>query len=504
MTIIEFITSKTLFPQRSIVNTLNLFNEDATVPFIARYRKELTGNLDEVAIGEIQKYKTEFEIFEKRKKSILKLLHASDELTPDLKQKIESAATLVELEDLYLPFKKSKKTKADVAKENGLEPLAKLIFEQKDLDVFSEAKKYVRGNINNQEEALQGAKDIVAEWINQDASLRSKLRSFFLRTSFIETKVKKKEETKDEAQKYKQYFEWSESIKKIPSHRLLAILRAENESVLKTKIAVDNDEAIRIISRVFLKPKKSTARNLFEEAIDDSFKRLLFPALSKEVIAEAKERADEEAIKVFSSNLKQLLLAPPLGQKRILAIDPGFKSGCKVVCLDEQGGLVYNETIYPHPPQKETTQAMKKIKSLVNAYGIEAIAIGNGTASRETEFFIKKIQFDRTVQVFIVNEAGASVYSASSVARKEFPNYDVTVRGSVSIGRRLADPLAELVKIDPKAIGVGQYQHDVDQNKLKSELDSVVSNCVNSVGVDVNTASFELLSNVSGIGPSLA
>lgn len=504
MNIDQYILSRLSVNEKNLGNTLKLLSEDATVPFIARYRKEATGNLDEVEIAGIAKLKTEFEEFEKRKISILKSIESQNSLTEELRLRIEAAGTMVQLEDLYLPFKKSRKTKADTARENGLEPLAKIIMAQNATDVFLILKKYINKNIRNEEEALQGAKDIIAEWINENEAVRNKIRRLIDRTALIETKISKTKAEDEAAQKYKQYFDWSERLKRIPSHRLLAILRGEKEGYLKLKIAVDKQEALELIISTFLKTKKSDTAPYIIEAAEESYKRLLFPSLSKEALAVAKEKADNESINVFSENLKQLFLAPPLGEKRILAIDPGFKSGCKIVCLDEQGNLLYNETIYPHPPQKEQVQAMKKVKSLVNAYNIEAISIGNGTASRETEFFVKKIQFDRDVQVFVVSEAGASVYSASSIARKEFLNYDVTVRGAISIGRRLADPLAELVKIEPKAIGVGQYQHDVDQNKLKSELDTVVSSCVNGIGVNLNTASQPLLSYVSGIGSSLA
>ncbi len=504
MTTAEYIISRTNLPKKSISNTLELLNEDATIPFISRYRKEMTGNLDEVQVGEILRFKTEFEEFEKRKKAILKAISEQDALTSELNQKIEAATNLVQLEDLYLPYKKKRKTKADAAREKGLEPLAKILMAQNISDFKSAAKKFVQKDIFSVEEAIQGAQDIAAEWINENGDVRKRLRRLYQDSATISAKVIKKKEGEEAAQKFKTYFDWQEQLKKIPSHRLLAILRAETEGFIRMKIEVEKEQSLRIIERQVVKDPRNSCTPYVKEASEDAFKRLLDPALSKEVLSTAKEKADVEAIKVFADNLKQLLLAPPLGQKRILALDPGFKSGCKLVCLDESGELQHNETIFPHPPQRETAMASKKVKSLVNAYGIEAIAIGNGTASRETEFFVKKIQFDRDVQVFVVNEAGASVYSASKIARAEFPNYDVTVRGAVSIGRRLADPLAELVKIDPKAIGVGQYQHDVDQKQLKDELDRVVESCVNSIGVNVNTASAPLLSYVSGIGPTLA
>ena len=411
-----------------------------------------------------------------------------------------------ELEDFYLPYKKKKKTKADTARENGLEPLAKIIMSQKSDDVEFLASKYLNDKVTNEDEALQGARDIIAEWINENIFIRKSLRRTFQRKAEITTKVVKTKKDDEAAQKFNQYFDWSENAAKAPSHRLLAMLRAEAEGFIKLNVGLnddDKDEAIRFMEDNLIKTNNECAPQL-EKAIKDSYKRLLEPAISNETLQEAKTKADIKAIDVFAENLRQLLLAPPLGEKRILAIDPGYRSGCKLVCLDEKGDLLNNETVYPHAPQNDSAMAMKKIRSMVNAYNIEAISIGNGTASRETEFFIKKIAFDKPVQVFVVSEAGASVYSASKIARDEFPNYDVTVRGSVSIGRRLSDPLAELVKIDPKSIGVGQYQHDVDQTKLKEELDNVVMSCVNSVGINVNTASKSLLSYVSGIGEKMA
>ena len=501
---IQYIVQATNLENNSVSNTVKLLEEDATIPFISRYRKEMTGNLDEVQIGEIVKYKSGFEELEKRKKAILKSISEQEALTPELEEKISSTYDITQLEDIYLPFKKKRKTKADAARENGLEPLAKILMAQNSADFNSAASKFVGKKVVSVEEAISGAKDIVAEWINENEFVRKRLRNLYRHSAEISSKVVKKKAEEEGAQKFQQYFKWEERLKNIPSHRLLAMLRAESEGFVKVNVGVEKEEALGIIKGIVIKKQRNSCIPIVEEALEDSFKRLLNPALSNEVLAIAKERADEDAINVFADNLKQLLLAPPLGEKKILAIDPGFRSGCKVVCLDEKGDLLHNENIYPHPPQKETTMAMKKVKSLVNAYGIEAISIGNGTASRETEFFVKKIQFDREVQVFVVNEAGASVYSASKIARAEFPSYDVTVRGAVSIGRRLADPLAELVKIDPKAIGVGQYQHDVDQIKLKSELDRVVESCVNGIGVNVNTASAPLLAYVSGIGPSLA
>ena len=500
---IQFIKAVVNTAEKNIQATLQLLSEDCTVPFISRYRKDQTGNLDEVEIENIAKLAKQFDDIVKRKDSILKTIEEQGQLTSELKAKIQNSFDLQEIEDLYLPYKKKKKTKADVARENGLEPLAKTIMAQNNDEIEFEASKYISKNVVNEDEALQGARDIIAEWINENVYLRKNLRRLFQRKATITTKVVKKKAEEEDAQKFKQYFDWSEPISKVPSHRLLAMLRAEKEGFIKLKVELDNEEAIAFIEENTLKGRNESTEQV-KIAIKDSYKRLLEPAISNETLQEAKAKADEKAIEVFAGNLSQLLLAPPLGEKRILAIDPGFRSGCKVVCLDEKGDLLYNETIYPHAPQNESAMAMKKIRSMVNAYNIEAISIGNGTASRETEFFIKKIAFDKPVQVFVVSEAGASVYSASKIARDEFPSYDVTVRGSVSIGRRLSDPLAELVKIDAKSIGVGQYQHDVDQTKLKEELDTVVVRCVNSVGININTASKSLLSYVSGIGEKMA
>ncbi|MGY3795188.1 Tex family protein [Aquimarina sp. 433] len=504
MNIVSYISKQIPVSEKQISKTIELLNDGATIPFISRYRKEATGNLDEVAIGEIVKHKTAFEALQKRKESVLASIKEQDALTAELQKRIEVAQTLSELEDLYLPYKKKRKTKASVAKEQGLEPLAKVIMKQREEEILYVASQYLNDTIVNEELALQGARDIIAEWVNEDSTVRNRLRRLFQRKATISSAVIKTKKEEEESQKYQQYFDWEEPLHKCPSHRLLAILRAENEKIVRVKITVPENDALDIIDDVMIKSNVEACTDQMFLAIADAYKRLLTPAISTEVLNQSKEKADDNAIKVFAQNLKQLLLASPLGQKRILALDPGFKSGCKVVCLDQQGDLLHNENIYPHPPQRETTSAIKKIKSLVNAYKVEAIAIGNGTAARETEAFIKKIPFENQIQVFMVNESGASVYSASKIARAEFPNYDVTVRGAVSIGRRLADPLAELVKIDPKAIGVGQYQHDVDQTKLKNELDTVVMSCVNSVGINVNTASAPLLSYVSGIGEKLA
>ena len=504
MTTIQFIQNQTNIAPKSIETTIKLLSEDCTIPFISRYRKDQTGNLDEVQIEAISKLNKQYDEIVKRKESILKSIEEQNALSPELKSKIENSFDLQELEDLYLPYKKKKKTKADVARENGLEPLAKIIMSQKNDDLEFLASKYLNANVKNEDEALQGARDIIAEWINENIFIRKNLRRLFQRKAEISTKVVKTKKDEEAAQKFSQYFDWEESISKAPSHRLLAMLRAEAEGFVKLNVTIEKEEAINFIEENIIKNKYSDATEHLELAIKDSYKRLLEPAISNETLQDAKAKADIKAIDVFSENLRQLLLAPPLGEKRILAIDPGYRTGCKVVCLDEKGDLLNNETIYPHAPQNDTAMAMKKIRSMVNAYNIEAISIGNGTASRETEFFIKKIAFDKPVQVFVVSEAGASVYSASKIAREEFPNYDVTVRGSVSIGRRLSDPLAELVKIDPKSIGVGQYQHDVDQTKLQSALDSTVMSCVNSVGININTASKSLLSYVSGIGEKMA
>ena len=513
MTNIQFIAKSVPTAAINIQKTVQLLNEDCTIPFISRYRKDQTGNLDEVVIEQIAKLNKQYDEIVKRKESILKTIEEQGQLSSELAKKIQDSFDLQELEDLYLPFKKKKKTKADVARENGLEPLAKIIMAQNNDDIDFISTQYINENVINEEAALHGAREIIAEWINENIHVRQQLRRLFQRKATITTKVVKTKKEEEGAQKFSQYFDWSEPLSKTPPHRLLAMLRAENEGFVKLKTEVDIDEAYDIIDELILKRQNDTTPHI-QLAIEDSYKRLLNPAISNETLQEAKAKADANSIQVFATNLGQLLLAPPLGEKRILAIDPGYRSGCKVVCLDEKGDLLYNETIYPHAPQNEEAIAMKKIRSMVNSYKIDAISIGNGTASRETEFFIKKIAFDtratgeqgeaKPVQVFVVSEAGASVYSASKIAREEFPNYDVTVRGSVSIGRRLSDPLAELVKIDPKAIGVGQYQHDVDQNKLKEELDATVIRCVNSVGININTASKHLLSYVSGIGEKLA
>ncbi|SHJ72132.1 uncharacterized protein SAMN04487911_13231 [Arenibacter nanhaiticus] len=503
MQLLAYIAQHSQIPTKSIENTVALLNEDCTVPFIARYRKERTGNLDEVQIGDIVTLKAQFETLEKRKTAILKVIEEQGALNDVLAQKIKQSGDLTTLEDLYLPFKKKRKTKAETAIKNGLEPLAKIIMAQRTENLASIATKYVNENVSNEDDALEGARHIIAEWINERADIRNIVRRQLQRHAQLGTKVIATKKEDEKAQKYRDYFEWNESLNRCPSHRLLAILRAEKEGFIRVKVAIEDDKAISDIADRFINGNNACSEQI-SIAVQDAYKRLLLPSLSKETLKAAKEKADEAAIQVFSKNLKQLLLGAPLGEKRIMAIDPGFRTGCKVVCLGAQGELKHNETIYPHAPQNDSKGAIKKLSSLADAYKIEAIAIGNGTASRETEQLVKRIQFKNPIEVFVVSEAGASIYSASKIAREEFPNYDVTVRGAVSIGRRLADPLAELVKIDPKSIGVGQYQHDVDQNQLKNSLDVAVESCVNTVGVNINTASVALLSYVSGIGPKLA
>lgn len=503
MTNIQFIKNQTQLTEKAIENTLTLLSEGCTIPFIARYRKDRTGNLDEVAIEKIAKAQAEYENICKRKETILTSIEEQGKLTDELRNRLENSFEINELEDLYLPYKKKRKTKADVAKENGLEPLAKQLMSQRVTDLEQLAAHYLSDKVVSVQEALQGASDIIAEWINENMYVRRTLRRVFQRKAQLCAEVAKGKENEEEAQKYAQYFDWSEPLAKAPSHRVLAVLRAEKEGFIKMKVEVEPEDTIPFIEESVIKGSGEVA-DFLKKTVKDSYKRLLEPSISNETLQEAKDKADTKAIAVFSENLSQLLLASPLGEKRILAIDPGFRTGCKVVCLDEKGDLLHNETIFPHAPQHETALASKKIRTMVEQYRIEAISIGNGTASRETESFIKQIAFPHPVQVFVVSEAGASVYSASKVARDEFPDYDVTVRGAVSIGRRLADPLAELVKIEPKSIGVGQYQHDVNQASLKQELDATVIRCVNKVGVNLNTASKSLLSYVSGIGEKMA
>ena len=484
-----------------VENTIKLLDEGATVPFISRYRKEMTGSLDEVQIGDIKDEKARLEELVKRKETILKTIEEQDQLTSELKARIENCFDATELEDIYLPYKPKRKTKATVAREKGLEPLAKIIMKQEERDVESRAQAFVKGEVESVDDALAGARDIIAEWVNENEKARNMVRRAFDLGAMVRSKLVKGKE--DEGMKYRDYFEWEEPLKRCPSHRLLAMRRGETEGVLRISITPDDEEILERLNRFFVRSQNECGKQV-QLAVKDSYKRLLSSAIETEFANAAKLKADQEAIQVFAENLRQLLLAAPLGQKRVLAVDPGYRTGCKIVCLDEQGNLVHNENIYPHKPQEQTKQAARKITSLVSAYQIEAVAIGNGTASRETEHFIKKLHYDREIKVFVVSEDGASVYSASKVARDEFPSYDVTVRGAVSIGRRLMDPLAELVKIDPKSIGVGQYQHDVDQKLLKNSLDVVVESAVNRVGVNVNTASKHLLTYISGLGPQLA
>lgn len=488
-----------------VENCAGLFEEGATIPFVSRYRKERTGGLDEVAVAEIRHWVDVFAEMDKRKTTVLENIEQAGALTPELRSRIENTVDSRELEDLYLPYKPKRRTRATAAKEAGLEPLADKMYSVSLSDPSVEARKYLNDKVTSVEDALAGARDIIAERLSETASVRDTLRQIF-RTRRIVTKATKKA-TGAEAMKYRSYFDYSESLDRIAPHRLLAILRAEEEGFLNVRIDADPEKCGKKIYYDFCQERRYPAQPLAEHihsAFDDSFKRLLEPSISNEVIKEAKERADIESIRIFGENLRQLLLAPPVGQKRVLAIDPGFRTGCKVVCLDEQGNLLHNEAIFPHPPANEKVKAIQTVSAMVQKYGIEVIAIGNGTASRETEDFIKRVPLPKDVRVFTVSEDGASIYSASEIAREEFPEYDVTVRGAVSIGRRLMDPLAELVKIDPKSLGVGQYQHDVDQTLLKEKLDNTVESCVNSVGVNLNTASSYLLSYVSGIGPALA
>ncbi|HEX7584752.1 MAG TPA: Tex family protein [Prolixibacteraceae bacterium] len=484
-----------------VVNTIQLLLEGATVPFISRYRKERTGSLDEVQIESIKDAREKMEELLKRKETILKTIQEQELLTPELQRRIEDCFDPTELEDIYLPYKPKRRTRASIAREKGLEPLAEIIWKQFESNLEHKAQLFVNELVESIEEALAGARDIIAEWINENEKARAIVRREFDKGAFITSKVIKGKE--EEGAKYHDYFDWNESLKKCPSHRLMAMRRGENEGFLRVSVSPESEEPIQRLMRFFIHSTNACADQL-ELSVADAYKRLLQPSIETEFANLSKEKADEEAIRVFADNLRQLLLAAPLGQKRVLALDPGYRSGCKLVCLDAQGNLIHNETIYPHKPQEEVKQAARKITSLVSSYQIEAIAIGNGTASRETEQFIKKLHYDSDLQVFVVSEDGASIYSASKIARDEFPQYDVTVRGAVSIGRRLLDPLAELVKIDPKSIGVGQYQHDVDQKKLKNSLDKVVESSVNLVGVNVNTASQHLLTYVSGLGPQLA
>ena len=500
----QMIAAELKLPAHRIANTLKLLQGGATIPFISRYRKEATGGLDEVQIGDIQTRYEKLCELSKRKETVLSTIEEQGKLTPELKARISACWNATELEDIYLPFKPKRKTRAEAARAKGLEPLALLLMMQKENNLAAKVRNFVKGEVKDEEDALKGARDILAEQISEDERSRNLMRNQFQRQALIQSKVVKGKEAEEASAKYRDYFDFCEPLKKCSSHRLLALRRGESEGVLKVNIfPEDEDMCNERLQRLFVRANNECAHQV-EEALTDAYKRLLKPAIETEFAALSKEKADEEAIRVFAENLRQLLLAPPLGQKRVMGIDPGFRTGCKVVCLDAQGTLLHNEAIYPHPPKSEYAQAARKIVKLVEQYKIEAIAIGNGTASRETEQFVTSQRYDREVQVFVVSEDGASIYSASKTAREEFPDYDVTVRGAVSIGRRLMDPLAELVKIDAKSIGVGQYQHDVDQTKLKASLDQTVESCVNLVGVNVNTASRHLLTYVSGLGPTLA
>ena len=491
-------------PEHRVQNTLKLLLDGATIPFISRYRKEATGGMDEVQISEINARYEKLCELAKRKETILSTIGELGKLTPELSKRIADCWEGTELEDIYLPYKPKRKTRAEIARQKGLEPLAVLLLMQRENNLAAKARAFVKGDVKDKEDALKGARDIIAEQVNEDERARNQIRRQFERQGVITAKVVKGKEGDEAAAKYRDYFDFSEPLKRCTSHRLLAIRRGEKEGILKVSITpADETECGERLERLFVKTNNECAHQV-AEAVNDAYKRLLKPSIETEYAAISKEKADDEAIRVFAGNLRQLLLAPPLGQKRVMGIDPGFRTGCKVVCLDAQGALLHNEAIYPHPPKSEYKQAARKLTQLVEQYKIEAIAIGNGTASRETEQFVTSQRYDREIQVFVVSEDGASIYSASKTAREEFPDYDVTVRGAVSIGRRLIDPLAELVKIDPKSIGVGQYQHDVDQSKLKASLDQTVESCVNLVGVNVNTASKHLLTYVSGLGAALA
>jgi protein Tex len=488
---------------KQVQATADLLNEGATVPFIARYRKEATGSLDEVAITAVRDRLNQLMELDKRREAILKSLEERGQLTDELKEKILSAETMVVLEDIYLPYRPKRRTRATIAKEKGLEPLARLLFAQEDIDPMAEAAAFVdpEKGVDSAEDALAGACDIIAEWVNEDQTARARMRDFYSSKAVFKSKVIPEKES--EGIKYRDYFDWEETVKTAPSHRILAMRRGEKEGFLTLRVIPPEEEALEILDRLFVKGEGPASQQV-RSAVHDSYKRLLSSSMETEIRLATKKRADEEAIRVFVENLRQLLLAPPLGQKNVLAVDPGFRTGCKVVCLDRQGKLLHTETIYPLQSEKAAAEAGSKIREMCERFGIEAIAVGNGTAGRETETFIRSLDLPKNIQVVMVNESGASVYSASEVAREEFPDQDVTVRGAVSIGRRLMDPLAELVKIDPKSIGVGQYQHDVDQGALKNSLDDVVVSSVNRVGVEVNTASKQLLTYISGLGPQLA
>ncbi|MBR6466287.1 MAG: RNA-binding transcriptional accessory protein [Bacteroidales bacterium] len=502
---IDYIAGKLGVKSWRVENCIQLLEEGATVPFISRYRKEATGSLSDVEVAETNFHYQRFLELDKRKEAVLKSIEEQGKMTDELRQMIDLCTESQRLEDIYLPFRPKRRTRASVAKEKGLEPLAQKMLSLQVEDVRKEAKKFVKEGVADVDEALQGARDIIAEQISENIETREELRSYYTRSGVLKTKLVKGKE--EEGEKYSNYFNYSSYLSKMPSHRVLAILRAENEKILSIRVETDPQVSLKIINRIFYKGKRYPARQLFDElklAQEDSLTRLLDPSIENETLKAAKERADLEAVKVFGENLKQLLLAAPVGQKRTMAIDPGFRTGCKVVCLDDKGELLHHDVIFPHPPVNQKMEAMRKVMGMAEEYGIEVIAIGNGTAARETEAFIRRLTFDNPVKIYSVSEDGASIYSASETAREEFPNEDVTVRGAVSIGRRLMDPLAELVKIDPKSLGIGQYQHDVDQGLLKEKLDDVVEYCVNTVGVNLNTASRHLLSYVSGIGPALA
>lgn len=500
----QMIATALKLPVHRVENTLKLLQGGATIPFISRYRKEATGGLDEVQIGDIHTRYEKLCELAKRKETVLSTIEEQGKLTDTLRERISNCWDATELEDIYLPFKPKRKTRAEAARQKGLEPLAMLLLMQRENNLSARVRQFVKGDVKDEEDALKGARDIIAEQVNEDERARNLIRNQFSRQAMITSKVVKGKEKEEAALKYRDYFDFSEPLKKCTSHRLLAIRRGEAEGILKVSITPDDESACtERLERQYVHGNGECSAQV-AEAVNDAYKRLLKPAIETEFSALSKEKADEEAIRVFAENLRQLLLAPPLGQKRTMGIDPGYRTGCKVVCLDAQGTLLHNEAIYPHPPKSETALAGRKLVKLVEQYKIEAIAIGNGTASRETERFVTSQRYDREVQVFVISEDGASIYSASKIARDEFPEYDVTVRGAVSIGRRLMDPLAELVKIDAKSIGVGQYQHDVDQSKLKASLDQTVESCVNLVGVNVNTASKHLLTYVSGLGPTLA
>ena len=497
----RIISEEISLPQTYVLNTISLLDDGATIPFISRYRKEMTGGMDEVAVQKIKERYEDLKELAKRKEYIISVITESGNMTPELEGKINICWDSVKLEDIYLPFKPKRRTRAEIARNKGLEPLAKIIMSQHNDDISYQARKYLSDEVATVEDAVNGARDIIAEWISENEFVRNSIRNIFRRNAEISCKVVKGKEA--EGENYKNYFDCSEPLRRCSSHRILAMRRGEKEGFLRVSISVDDDAAIDTVNKIVVKGH-GEASDIVYEAVEDSYKRLIKPSIENEFAALSKEKADSEAIEMFAQNVRQLLFAPPLGHKRVMGVDPGYRTGCKIVCLDEQGNLLHNDTIYPNPPQNDYKMAAKKITGLVEAYKIDAIALGNGTASRETEKFLQSLSYDHKIQVFVISENGASIYSASKIARDEFPDKDVTVRGAVSIGRRLLDPLAELVKIDPKSIGVGQYQHDVDQSKLKNALNFTVGSCVNSVGVNVNTASKELLTYIAGLGPQLA